>query len=81
MVYQNEEERECYYFADQFADIRSAYIEHVKSMFDLVGIENSTIAAEKVMSIEKSLADKHWKKEENRDMYKIFNKYVITLPR
>lgn len=62
-----------YYSADQFKDIRKAYVEHITKMFDLAGLPNGTSNAKDIMTLETAIANKHWKKEDTRDMNRMYN--------
>jgi putative endopeptidase len=46
-------------------------------MLQLGGVESSVALAPKIMALETSLAAKHMKKEQTRDMMKLYNKYPI----
>ncbi len=59
--------------ADKFPDIRKAYLEHIAAMLDLAGMKDSKILAKNIMALETGLANKHIKKEETRDMQKMYN--------
>lgn len=66
-----------FYFNDdeKSVDIRSKYLVHVEKMLTLAQIENAAAAAQQIMDLETKIADVHWKKEENRDSNKTYNKY------
>ena len=71
-------DREYYFLEDSKSkEIRKKYVTHVDKMLQLGGIENSAALATKIMALETSLASKHMKKEETRDMMKLYNKYAI----
>ncbi len=69
-----------YYFNDdeKSIDIRQKYLTHIKKMLDLANIENAASSAQLIMDLETQIAEVHWKKEENRDSNKRYNKYEIT---
>ncbi len=72
-------EKEYYTSSDaKMADIRKKYIVHVEKMLQLGGIENPAESASKIMTLETSLATQHMKKEDTRDMLKLYNKYATT---
>jgi putative endopeptidase len=60
------------------ADIRKKYIVHVEKMLLLGGIKNPAESASKIMALETSLATQHMKKEDTRDMLKLYNKYATA---
>lgn len=72
-------EREYYLSTDaKMADIRTKYVAHVEKMLQLGGIANPTESAAKIMALETSLATQHMKKEDTRDMMKLYNKYATA---
>ena len=71
-------DREYYFLKDpKSKEIRKKYVTHIENMLQLGGIGNSAALATKIMALETSLAAKHMKKEETRDMMKLYNKYAI----
>lgn len=72
-------EREYYLSTDtKMAEIRKKYIAHVEKMLQLGGIENPAESAAKIMALETSFATYHMKKEDTRDMMKLYNKYATA---
>lgn len=72
-------EKEYYTSTDaKMADIRKKYVIHVEKMLQLGGIENPAESAAKIMALETSLANQHMKKEDTRDMLKLYNKYATA---
>jgi putative endopeptidase len=72
-------EKEYYTSSDaKMADIRKKYIVHVEKMLLLGGIKNPAESASKIMALETSLATQHMKKEDTRDMLKLYNKYATA---
>ena len=72
-------EREYYISADaKMAEIRKKYVAHVEKMLQLGGVVNPSESAAKIMALETSLATQHMKKEDTRDMLKLYNKYAIA---
>ena len=70
-------EREYYLSSDiKMADIRKKYTAHVESMLKLVGIENPTKNAATIMALETAMANYQMKKEDTRDVMKLYNKYA-----
>ncbi len=71
-------DREYYILEDDKSkEIRKKYVTHIAKMLQLGGVENSSELAPKIMALETTLAGKHMKKEETRDMVKLYNKYEI----
>ncbi len=72
-------EREYYTSADaKMADIRKKYVAHVEKMLQLGEVANPAESAAKIMALETSLAAQHMKKEDTRDMVKLYNKYATA---
>ncbi|MBT5072976.1 MAG: M13 family metallopeptidase [Kordiimonadaceae bacterium] len=70
-------DREYYFTEDERSvEIRTKYVEHIGKMMALAGIEFNESDAETVMDLETKIAGHHWKKEENRDGNKRYNKYT-----
>jgi putative endopeptidase len=68
-------DREYYFLEDDKSiEIRSAYIEHVATMFDLAGYDDGAAAADMIMALETRMAAEHMKKEQTRDMVALYNK-------
>lgn len=69
-------EREYYLSPDaKMVDIRTKYVAHIDKMMHLIGLPNSAESASKIMALENALATQHMKKEDTRDMVKLYNKY------
>lgn len=61
-------DREYYTKADEKSDeLRAAYVEHIKKMFDLVGLPDGAAAAQTVMAFETRLAEQNMTKEDTRN--------------
>jgi len=72
-------EREYYTSTDaKMADIRKKYVAHVEKMLQLCNIENPAENATKIMALETTIASSHMKKEDTRDVVKLYNKYNIA---
>jgi putative endopeptidase len=65
---------EAYYREEQYADIRTGYVEHVAQMFSLAGVANGAELAAKVMALETSIATHHWDKVKGREANLTYNK-------
>ena len=69
-------EREYYTATDaKMLDIRKKYVAHVEKMLQLCNIENPAENAAKIMALETTIASSHMKKEDTRDVVKLYNKY------
>ena len=60
---------------DRSKEIRVKYVEHIKKMFDLAGLQAAEKAAVKIMSIETAIAEKHLEKEKTRDLVSLYNMF------
>ena len=71
---------ESYYREDGFAEIRSAYVDHVGAMLRLLGRPTESVAAEaqRVMALESRLAASHWDRVACRDVVKTYNLMTFT---
>ena len=65
---------ESYYRDDKYADIRSAFLAHVQSMFTLVGISHGDDLAAKILALETALASHHFDAVKDRDATLTYNK-------
>jgi putative endopeptidase len=71
-------EREYYVSdGDKFPEIRKAYVEHVAKMLELAGIANGKKLSADIMALETKIASRHLKKEETRDVVKMYNNYSV----
>jgi putative endopeptidase len=68
-----------YYFKEdpKFQEIRAKYLLYISDLFKMAQLENSDRTAEKIIQMEKSLAESHWTRVENRDRDKTYNKYQL----
>ncbi len=71
---------ESYYREEKYAEIREAYVAHIRRMFTLTGLAEPLgvtpeQAAETVMTFETELARHHWDKVTLRDADKRYNPY------
>ncbi|HNP33466.1 MAG TPA: M13-type metalloendopeptidase [Flavobacterium sp.] len=72
-------EREYYTSTDaKMADIRKKYVTHIEKMLQLGGVANPAENAAKIMALETTIASSHMKKEDTRDVVKLYNKYNIA---
>ena len=65
---------ESYYREDQYAEIRSAFVAHVETMFSLVGIAGGADLAAKILKLETQLASHHFDAVKDRDATLTYNK-------
>lgn len=71
-------EREYYLAQDaRSKEIRSAYQEFMVSVITLAEIENPEAVANQIIQLETRIAEKHMKKEDTRDVTKLYNMYAI----
>ncbi|CAN5143669.1 M13 family peptidase [soil metagenome] len=63
--------------SDKFPEIRKAYVAHIAAMLELAGLKDGQKLAKDIMALEIAIAGKHIKKEETRDMQKMYNLYPI----
>jgi len=68
-----------YYLSNDEAmlKIRNAYKIHLEKMLQLAGITNPAENATKVFALEVEIAKLHQRKEDNRDMVKLYNPYKV----
>lgn len=71
-----------YYLDDRFEDIRVDYRTHIMRMVQLAGFVTdeaaAAAAADRVITLETSLAQAHWDKVRNRDPHATYN--LVSLP-
>lgn len=71
-------DREYYSLEDaKSKEIQKKYVIHIEKMLELGGIANAPDLAKKIMTLETALAAQHMKKEQTRDIVKLYNKYAI----
>ncbi|MEN9687099.1 MAG: hypothetical protein RL381_111, partial [Actinomycetota bacterium] len=66
---------ESYYREDQFASIRTAFLDHVAKMCSLVGIPDGPVMAAKILELETEIATHHWDQVKDRDATLTYNKH------
>ncbi len=62
---------------DRFPEIRKAYVEHIARMLELGGLQNGKKLASDIMALETKIASGHLRKEETRDVVKMYNNYGV----
>jgi len=65
---------ESYYREDNYAEVREAYLAHIRKMFELAGIEYD---AQRVFDLETAIAAGHWDVVKRRDAELSYN--LVTL--
>lgn len=71
-------EREYYLATDaKMTDIRQKYVAHIEKMFQLTNMPNAAESAAKIMALETALAGQHMRKEDTRDIVKLYNAYAV----
>lgn len=72
-------DKEYYTSTDaKMVEIRTKYSAHVEKMLQLSGVANPKESALKIMALETSFAVNQMKKEDTRDMMKLYNKYATA---
>jgi putative endopeptidase len=66
-----------YYFEDEFAEIRAAYVAYLSELFELAGIDRAADDANAVLAFETQLAEVQWTRLENRDREATYNKLAV----
>ena len=66
-----------YYLAEQFAEQRKGYREHVAAMLERTGLGGDD-EAERIVALETRLAQSHWTPVANRDPIKTYNQYPLV---
>lgn len=64
---------ESYYSDDAYAEIRTAYVEHLSTMAKLAGVTDPATQAQFTMDLETAIADASWDRVSNRDAEKTYN--------
>jgi putative endopeptidase len=64
---------ESYYREAHFAPVRDAFVAHLARMFDLAGLSESQLRADRVFSLETEIAAGHWDNVTSRDSEKTYN--------
>ena len=71
-------DREYYLQKDpKSVDIRTKYVAHIEKMLSIAGIADAKAKAAQIMALETLMASKQMKKEDTRDIAKLYNKYAI----
>lgn len=71
-------EREYYLATDSTSkDIRKKYVDLIAKEFDMVGLPDGEKAAATIMKLETKIAQEHMKKEDTRDIVKLYNPFPI----
>ncbi len=72
-------DREYYFKDDEKSEaIRQAYVEHIRTMFDLASLPDGENAAQTIMALETRIANEHMVKENARDFANNYNKIPLA---
>ena len=64
---------ESYYREEKFAEIRTAYLSYLETMFGLAGLDDPSARAKRVFDLETVIAASHWDNVASRDSEKTYN--------
>jgi len=64
---------ESYYTDEKFAEVRTAYVAFVETMFTLVGFDDAAERASRVFELETLIAAQHWDNVKTRDSEATYN--------
>ncbi len=64
---------ERYYREDDFAQHRTAYLEFLRTMYALAGIDDAAARADRVLALETEIAGTHWDAVATRDVQATYN--------
>lgn len=68
-------DREYYLKTDEKSvNLREEYVVHIEKMLGLAAVEGSQAAAQTILALETKIATQHMKKEDTRDMMRLYNK-------
>lgn len=67
-----------YYFDEKYESIRSAYLKHIESSFELAQVPNASAAAKEVFNFEMNLAETMLRPAEMREPEKTYNKQALS---
>ena len=65
---------ESYYRDEKYKAIRTAYVAHIRKIFELAGIADPAASADTVMALETRIAKGHWDRVKSRDDTLTYNK-------
>jgi putative endopeptidase len=65
---------ESFYRDDQYAEIRTQFLQHVERVFTLAEIDNGAAHAARILALETTIASLHWDRVANRDAELTYNK-------
>ena len=67
---------EAYYREEQFAEIRSKFLDHVAKIFALTSIADGPTLAAKILDLETRIAAHHWDQVKDRDATLTYNRHT-----
>jgi len=62
---------ESYYRDEKFAEIRTAYVGYLKTMFELAGLDDAEARATRVLALEIAIAGFHWDNVKSRTLRRL----------
>ncbi len=72
-------DRDYYLKSDaKSVEIQSKYQAHVASMLRLAGVPDANAAAQRIYALERSLAEIHWSRAEQRQVEKLYNPVAVA---
>ena len=72
-------DRDYYLKTDEkFVAMRAKYLAYVTQVLEKAGVADAAAAAQRIMTLEKRLAEAHWTRVQNRDAVATYNKYGIA---
>ncbi|HEY9290674.1 MAG TPA: M13-type metalloendopeptidase [Microlunatus sp.] len=69
---------EEFYRADNYAEIRTAYLEHLQKSFELAELTEAADQAASVLALETEIAAHHWDKVKTRDLRAMYNPMTLA---
>lgn len=63
--------------SERFEEYRSAYLDYVRTLLELAGLNDAAARAERIMAFETALAESHWTRERSRQITETYN--VLTI--
>jgi putative endopeptidase len=64
---------ESYFRDEKFASVREAYLGHIQRMFELAGLDEAAVRAQRVFDLETLIAKSHWDNVRTRDAQATYN--------
>lgn len=67
---------ESYFREERFAPVREAFLAHLQRMFELAGLDDAPVRAQRVFDLEAEIAAQHWDNVTSRDSEKTYNLFT-----